>query len=87
MKFYLTNYDIPSVDCSRGGFDLVMVVDGSGSICKNVPTSTGNTCSNWKLVVEFLLMLVDKLPIENGLARQGLVLFNNDVQIKFKLDQ
>ena len=77
-------------DCSSDGFDMVLVLDGSGSICESEPTfqpGVDKTCAHWKLVVQFLIDLSDRLPIDEGRARMGLVLFNDKVFIRFTLDQ
>ena len=66
--------------------DLVFVVDSSNSIC---PTGIdeNNVCENWMLMRGFLENLVNMLPLANGYARVGLVLFGYEGHRQFGLNE
>ena len=68
--------------------DLVFVLDGSGSICdKDSTAEPNNGCNNWKLVIEFIQTLISNFVIGDDSVRVGFVIFANNGNLKFGLDE
>ncbi len=71
--------------------DVVFIVDDSGSICFGDPTfdRDGNTndCNNWKLVKNFILLVIEELVVGERDAHVALVQFSTRVNIIFDLNR
>ena len=67
----------------RGKADICFVVDGSSSI----RLSNVAGVDNWKLLLDFIINLVNLLPIGEQESHLGVVSFSNNANIEFGLDE
>ena len=66
--------------CENNIFDLVIVLDSSGSITEN------NQPDNWDLTKEFVVSILQGLDISPSATRVGLVMFSRTVVNEFFLN-
>ena len=66
--------------------DLVLIVDGSGSICNDDPSYSNGKCDNWIATINFLVEITQTLQIDQGRTHVGMVLFATTAELRFNLD-
>ena len=64
--------------------DLVILLDGSGSICNNERV---DICDNWRSMRDFLARLVENVQIGGSGARVGLITFGSSATVNWLLDR
>ena len=67
----------PPPDCSRVPLDLVFVLDSSGSISDSDSNPFDQIYENWDLMLDFVVHVIDALPIGSNQTRVGVVKFGN----------
>ena len=61
--------------CPQNALDLVFVLDSSGSIRDSNPTD--GSFDNWALLLQFVINIIQQLPIGEDFFRVGVVRFSN----------
>merc|ERR1712121_503298 len=69
----------PFVECTKKKADLAFILDSSGSIKRAGP-------DNWKLVLQFVESVVDKLDVGRDDVRISICSYANNTKINFDLD-
>ena len=69
-------------------WDLVFVVDASGSICDADPNfnfTRDDTCNNWNFILQFIHRIADGLNIGLSQFRVGMVIFDTTSHVEWNL--
>ena len=77
QTFYIFCFSVVegmATDCSSRNFDLVFIVDSSGSICRD---DNARPCNNWNFMTNFLISIVESFNIGPTNTQVGLVEFGN----------
>ena len=84
---YLYNICTTSnLGCTQKQMDLVFIVDGSDSVCEQDPTFVNGVCNNWKLIIEFMVNIVNVITEEDMKTRVAVIVFNDSPEIKWYLE-
>ena len=65
-------------------FDLILLLDASGSICDDKAV---DTCDNWRTVKRFLVDLINRIDIGDSGALVSLILFNSQAEWLWDFDE
>lgn len=75
-------------ECAAGIFDLTFLVDSSGSIRdKNPKDASGNVIyDNYEVILQFVVDMINSLPVSQNKTRVGMVYFSDDAKLNFQLN-
>ena len=73
-----------------GQLDLVFIIDGSGSVCNDVPgwdKASGENCAPWNMVISFMESIIEDFNINDDYVRVAAIVFGNSARVHWDLNR